>query len=159
MGSLHPAVSFHQLFNMKSMILSPSSWLLPPLLPLPRRSTQSTWGNNPRTTTQRNRSTLSATRLRTASPSARAESRSRSEISPKKPEPSPRANTLTPKTAGPTPSHGPPMRTVSRPPETICPLPHPCPSTSSRCSLTWLPPENCKLNELDHGQLFEIMVE
>merc|ERR1712071_219521 len=91
MGSLHPAVSFHQLFNMKSMILSPSSWLLPPLLPLPRRASPSSSRNNPRTTTQRNRSTLSATRLRTASPSARAESRSRSEISPKKPEPSPRA--------------------------------------------------------------------
>merc|ERR1712071_261595 len=35
--------------------------------------------NKPRTTTQRNRSTLSATRPRTVSPSARAESRSRSE--------------------------------------------------------------------------------
>ena len=88
---------------------------------------------------------LLATRLRTVSPSARAESRSSSEINPKKPESSPRANSLTPKKEWPTPSPGLPMRTVSRPPVTTCPLPHPCPSTSSRCWLTWEPLANCKL--------------
>ena len=82
---------------------------------------------------------LLATRLRTVSPSARAESRSSSEINPRMPEPSPKANTLTPKTAWPTPSPGSPMRTVSKPPVTTCPLPHPCPSTLSSSSTTWEP--------------------
>merc|ERR1712071_748341 len=105
-------------------------------------------GNNPRTTTQRNKSTLSATRPRTASPSARAESRSRSEPPLKNLEPFPRAHILTPKKAWPTPSPGSPMRTVSRPPETICPLLPPCPPTLSSSSLTWLPPENCKVDNV-----------
>merc|ERR1711928_36217 len=58
------------------------------------------------------------------------------ETSPKKPEPCPRVNSPTPKAPSPTPSPGWPMRTDSRPPVTTCPLPLPCPSTSSRCSLT-----------------------
>merc|ERR1711946_2189 len=66
----------------------------------------------------------------------RERSPSRSETSPKKPEPCPRVNSPTPKAPSPTPSPGWPMRTDSRPPVTTCPLPHPCPSTSSRCSLT-----------------------
>merc|ERR1712071_577820 len=65
-----------------------------------------------------------------------SESRSRSEPRLMKPEPSPRANTLTPKKARPTPSPGSPMRTVSRPPGTICPLLYLCPNMSSSSSKT-----------------------
>merc|ERR1712071_150118 len=46
--------------------LDPSSWLLPPLLLL-RRPNPSSSRARPRTTTQRNKSTLSATKVRTVS--------------------------------------------------------------------------------------------
>merc|ERR1711911_543256 len=56
--------------------MGPSSWPSPPPPPPPRtRNPSSSSSSNPRTTTPRNKSTLSATRPRTESPSARAESK------------------------------------------------------------------------------------
>merc|ERR1712071_540991 len=159
MGSLHPTVSFHQLFNMKSMILIAVFLAVAAAAPAPQES-------QPILILKQSQNHDTEKRVysfsyETENGISVSESGVQKQIGDKPEE----AGTVSqgkysyPEDSVTYTITWVPMRTVSRPPETICPLPHPCPSTSSRCSLTWLPPENCKLNELDHGQLFEIMVE
>jgi hypothetical protein len=77
--------------------------------------------------------------------SPRAAARSKLDLNPRISAPSPRDLTRTPlPMVSSSPSTGPPMKTVSRPPVTTSPLLPPCPSTSSRCSPTWRPPVSCK---------------
>merc|ERR1711911_487906 len=72
MGSLHLLVTIPQLLNMKSMILFAVFLAVAAAAPAPQDEKPIILIVNPRTTTPRNKSTLSATRPRTESPSARA---------------------------------------------------------------------------------------
>merc|ERR1712135_83067 len=145
MGSLHSAVSFRQLFNMKSMILIAVFLAVAAAAPLEESAPiiliKSQTQNHD---TEKQEYSFSYEAENGISVS---ESGKQKQFGDKPEE----AGIISqgkfsyPEEGVTTPSPGLPMRTVSRPPVTTCPLPHPCPSTSSRCWLTWEPLANCKL--------------